>query len=133
MRNLEGGNAPKGIEKFKGFVGMPEYKARHANIDQIKQMTPKDLGELGKSVMQAQGEPVSKILLEQGRQVGERRQMMQMFSRILKMTPEEFGDFLENQPNRDNNEGYDKRRGSLTDRVLEQIVLDHFEPKKSSS
>jgi hypothetical protein len=101
MRNLEGGNAPKGAEKFKGFVETPEYTAKQGNIDQIKQMTPKELGELGKSVTPVQGEPVNKILLEQSRQVGERRQMMQMFSRILKMTPEEFGDFLQNQPNRD--------------------------------
>ena len=130
MSKLEGSNAPRGAEKFKGFVGTPEYQARRANIDQIKQMTPKDLGALSNSVTPVQGEPVNRILLKQGRQVGERLQINRELQRVTKMPPEDLFEYFFNQPDRDNNEGYDKHRGSLRDRVLEQIVLDHFEPKK---
>jgi hypothetical protein len=81
----------KGIDISKGFVGLPEAKTRRLGIEQLKKLTPK---ELGNSLTTK--EPV--------------------------------------QPNQSGgDEGYDKRRGSLIDRVLEQIVLDYFEPKKSSS
>jgi hypothetical protein len=33
-----------GVDKFKGFVGSPEYKARLEGLEQMKNLPPKELG-----------------------------------------------------------------------------------------
>jgi hypothetical protein len=104
MNRLEGGNASnRGVDKFKGFVGTPEYKARQAGIDQIKQSTPKELGGLGNSLKPAQGEPSNRVestpklsqgsgglesLFREFEKSPEHRAMMEEFKRMAELPPD---------------------------------------------
>jgi hypothetical protein len=100
MSKVESGNAPRGVEKFKGFVGTPEYNARQANIDKITQLPPNKLGELRDTVTPVQGEPVNRLLLNESYLVAERQRWMGEARRMTNMTPKELTDHLGNQPDR---------------------------------
>jgi hypothetical protein len=51
MKELPG--VAKGVDKFKGFVGSPEYRARQTGLEQLNKLTQK---ELANSLTQTQAD-----------------------------------------------------------------------------